>query len=142
MSCNLRCRSSDVLYWETSVFCFEVPILRCIDKLLRVMPTDAVRLRTNIRALSKHIQLKILLNSNFNYHNISHTPFQSYFHGVVPPLFTQVATMDNAKKIKNDIEAQGHQVDNEMLRQTYILPNFEKGKNHVVNDDFSVVNVQ
>lgn len=39
-----------------------------------------------------------------------------------------VMTMDNAKKIKNDIEAQGHQVDNDVLRQTFILPAFEKGK--------------
>lgn len=36
-------------------------------------------------------------------------------------------TMHNAKKIKDDIIAQGHHVDNETLRQTYILPNFEKG---------------
>ena len=40
--------------------------------------------------------------------------------------------MDNAKKIKNDIEAQGHQVDNDVLRQTYILPAFEKGKNSLL----------
>ena len=36
--------------------------------------------------------------------------------------------MHNAKKIKDDIIAEGHHVDNETLRQTYILPNFEKGK--------------
>ena len=35
--------------------------------------------------------------------------------------------MDNAKKIKTEIEAQGQQVDTELLRQTYVLPNFEKG---------------
>ena len=35
--------------------------------------------------------------------------------------------MDNAKKIKTEIEAQGQQVDTKLLRQTYVLPNFEKG---------------
>jgi hypothetical protein len=36
--------------------------------------------------------------------------------------------MQNAKKIKDDIAAQGHQIDNDTLRQKYILPNFERGE--------------
>jgi hypothetical protein len=41
--------------------------------------------------------------------------------------------MHNAKKIKDDILAEGHHVDNETLRQTYILPNFEKGVVNLFN---------
>lgn len=40
--------------------------------------------------------------------------------------------MTNAKKIKDDIAAQGHHVDNDTLRQTYILPNFERGEQALV----------
>jgi hypothetical protein len=44
--------------------------------------------------------------------------------------------MHNAKKMKDDIIAEGHHVDNETLRQTYILPNFEKGIVNLFSLDF------
>ena len=47
--------------------------------------------------------------------------------------------MQNAKKIKDDIAAQGHNVDNDTLRQTYILPNFERGEQAFVQITHSLL---